>query len=236
MKFIFIDETTNKRKKDFYGICGVSIDDYFYSRIAQDVSQLFKDAGWNLDFEFKGRFLFSSTKGDPTVTIEERIEIANQMVALNVARKNARLQAIFFWNEASDTKENHLYLTKRVLDHLMTSSNKLYMIFADQNDKISSQDLWKVAFDNTLGKDCCFVEDVVIIKDWKPTHVGLCLCDLIAYLASWMCSTKSLEEAQQSLFEEESISSFDAKKAETVQEIFQNLKQVKIKCIPLKRA
>jgi hypothetical protein len=236
MKFIFLDETTNRRKKDFYGICGISIDEYFYPRIAQDMAQLFKDYGWNLEIEFKGRFLFSISKGDSTVTIDQRIELANQMIDLNVARRNARLKAAFVWNEASDTKENHLFLIKRALKQLITSSkkSKLYIIFADQNDKIILQDLWKVAYDSTLNKDCCLVEDVVVIKDWKPTHVGLCLCDLIAYLTSWICLTESPAEAQQSLFEEELISSFDVQKAETVQKIFQNLKQIKIKCIPLK--
>jgi len=234
MKFIFLDETQNKRKRDFYGICGISIDARFYPSIAREVKQLFNNVGWNLRFEFKGRFLFSSKKGDPNVTIDKRIELANQMINLNVAKKNARLNAIFVWNEASDTTENHLYLTKCALKELLSSNNKLYIIFADRNDKIKHQDLWKAAYDIIVNKSCCLVEDVVIIKEWKPTQVGLCLCDLIAYLASWSCLTQSPVEAQQSLFEEESISSFDVDKAETVKTIFQNIKKVKIKCIPLR--
>jgi hypothetical protein len=234
MKFIFLDETQNRRKRDFYGICGISIDERFYPRIARDVTQLFKEAGWDLKIEFKGRFLFSITKGDSSVDIDKRIELANQMIALNVARQNARLKALFFWNEASDTIQNHLYLTECVLKKLLPSGSKPYIIFADQNDKIPPEDLWKVIYDVIMNKNCCLVEDVVIIKEWRPTHAGLCLCDLIAYLASWSCLTGSPAEAQQSLFEGESISSFDAKKAETVKTIFQNIKKVKIKCIPLK--
>ena len=78
------------------------------------------------------------------------------------------------------------------------------------------------------------MEDVNIFNAWRATHIGLCLCDLIAYLASWRCLSSTPKEAQLSLFSEEAILKHDPKKAEIVERIFQNLKNIKIKSSLLK--
>jgi len=240
MKLVFIDETQNKRRPDFYGICGISIDESYYASMAREVTKCFQDLGWNNDMEFKGSFLFSASKGNPNVAVDMRIDLVDKMIALNIAKKNAKLKAVFAWNEARAVVENHLLLVKQVLCSLLPSIAKRHreqpcILFADRNDKIPQKELWKLVSETLTGRNYCLVEDVNIFNDWRSTHIGLCLCDLIAFLSSWSCLSKTAKEAQKSLFEEESISQYDVKKAEIVERIFQNLKNVTIKCIPFKR-
>ena len=90
MKFIFIDETSNKKKAGFYGLCGVSVDEAHYASLVREITKCFKDKKWNPDIEFKGSYLFSSSKGDPNVTVDERIKLADQIIASNIAQKNAK--------------------------------------------------------------------------------------------------------------------------------------------------
>ena len=232
MKFIFIDETKNKRKSDFYGVCGVCIDEMHYGSISLGVTRCFQDVGWNTDFEFKGSYLFSHKKGDSSVTIDRRIELADKIIALNIAKKNAKMKAVFTWNEAGEAVDNHLVLVEEVLRRLLPSrssrlSSKPCIVFTDQNDKIPPPELWRVINETLATRNYCLVEDVNIFRDWRSTHIGLCLCDLIAYLASWCCLSETPKEAQISLFTEESMSQYDEKKSEIVERIFQNIKNVK---------
>ena len=240
MKFIFIDETGNNKKPDFYGVSGVYMDETFYPGFAREITKCFKDAEWNTNIEFKGRHLFSSSKGDCNVSIDTRIDMVDKIIALNIAKKNAKLKAVFVWNEAGDIPENHLLLVNQVLCKLLPSiprrrQEKPCTVLADRNDKITQKALWETVSDTLAGRNYCLVEDVHIHTEWRPTHIGLCLCDLIGYLASWTCLYRTAEEAQQSLFEEESISQTDARKAETVKRIFLNLKNVTIKPITFKQ-
>ena len=241
MKFIFIDETSNNKKNpNFYGICGVCIDEKHYPGFAREVTKCFKDAGWNTEIEFKGSYLFSTSRGDPNVNVDARIDMVDKIIALNIAEKNAKLKAVFAWNEARDTADNHLFLVKQVLCKLLPSINKNRkekpcLVLADRNDKILQRALWETVNDTLADRNYCLVEDVHIFNVWKPSHIGLCLCDLIGYMASWFCLSKTAEEAQKSLFAEESISQYDAGKAKTVKRIFQNLKNVTIKSVTFKQ-
>lgn len=231
MKLIFVDETQNKRHPQFYGVCGVSIDEIHYPQVARKVEESFRQSGWDPENEFKGSCLFSVSKGDKDVLVEKRIELADKLIAINVAKKNARMSAAFAWNHGGDRSDNHLFLLSHVLNKLLQSqaarkTPKPCVVFADRNGKISLNEQRKAVRSILDNKNHCLVEDVNILQGWHPTQVGLCLCDLIAYLASWKCTTSDDGEAQKSLFEQENISQFDLQKAKTVTGIFNNLKKV----------
>jgi hypothetical protein len=233
MKFIFLDETTGRRGTNLYGVCGVSIDDKHYASLARAITRCFSEANWDPNIEFKGRWLFSATKGDTSVDVDKRIELAATMIRLNVAQKNAKLKIVFTWNNAGEGAENHLSLTSKLLQALLPAikpgrKGKPCIVFHDRTDKIPEQDLWASINGTLSSKNYHLVEDVNMIREWKATQIGLCLCDLIAYLAAWHCSTANAKEAQMRLFDEEQISPHDVRKAETVETIFQNLKNIRI--------
>jgi hypothetical protein len=65
MKLVFVDEVEQPHKNaDFFGVGALIIDSNFYRGLRAGVEKALKDAGWNLQMEFKGRYLFSSSQGD----------------------------------------------------------------------------------------------------------------------------------------------------------------------------
>jgi hypothetical protein len=54
------------------------------------------------------------------------------------------------------------------------------------------------------------------------------MCDLFAYLASWICITSTPKKAQLSLFNSEGISAISVEKTQTVEKIFKKIKAIKM--------
>lgn len=240
MKLVFIDETGNSKQPDFYGICGVCVDEVYYPKLSREIKKCFNDIGWDNSIEFKARYIFSSSKGDNNVSIDKRIDFVDNLIALNIAKRNARLKAVFAYNEAGNTVENHLLLVKQVLCKLLPSIAKKHkeqpcIIIADHNDKVPHQKLCETINTTLISRNYCLVEDIFSFNRWQPSQTGLCLCDLIGYLASWVCISKNTDEAQKSLFEAETISATNSDKAETVKRIFGNIKNIDIIKKPFKR-
>jgi hypothetical protein len=233
MRIIFIDETQNTKDPIFYGVCGISMDDSHYSVIAREITSSFKNVGWDINKEFKGNQLFSSSKGDLNVTIEKRIEFAQNIIASTIGKQNARLKAVFVWNKDGGSPQNHLYLCKRVIELLLKKRKKVLtmepcLVFIDQNQKIDTNSLGEVLNGTLLRMNYCLIEDINIHREWKHTHIGLCICDLVAYLASWKCLNDNVKEAQINLFEYEKISQ-NVQKAQTTQNILSNIGKITIK-------
>lgn len=234
MKLIIIDETQNNKEPKFYGVCGICIDVAHYPSIVRKANQYFQNAKWNTnEYEFKGRFLFSSSKGDITVSIDDRISLAENLVGLNIAQTNAKMKSVFAWNLKRDTAKNHFLLVKEVVRGLLPSipknnKEKPCIVFAHRNNKIPVTQLWQTVNDSLHNKNYVLVEDVHIIGGWRDTHVGLCMCDLFAYLASWICITSTPKKAQLSLFNSEGISAISVEKTQTVEKIFKKIKAIKM--------
>ena len=71
MKLIFIDEVEQPQKSvGFFGVGALIIDSSFYRGLRSGVEEALEDANWDPDTEFKGRYLFSSSLGDVSVSIE----------------------------------------------------------------------------------------------------------------------------------------------------------------------
>jgi len=92
MLLAFVDETSDTKFKDYFGLCCATINSNFYRQIKDDFQRALKRGGWNTDIEFKGSYLFSALSGDTNVPIEKRIEIASDILALNTAKRNARVK------------------------------------------------------------------------------------------------------------------------------------------------
>lgn len=234
MKLVFIDETGGVKVPDFYGVCAVAIDTSHYASIATDFIGRIQKTGWQEGLEFKGSFLFSSSKGDVTIAIEERIELVRDLIRLNVAQKNAKVKAAFAWNRGGDDAVNHLRLLRRALTKLLSKAKSkaqgkhLCVVFADENERVDYQDLRHEVRSVIDQRGQQLVEDVVEVRS-SYYHVGVCYADLVAYLAAWVCLA-GLEGAQRALFEYEEIAltSTDERKVETVSEIFGMLKNVQV--------
>ena len=92
MKFLFIDETSDSNKKDYFGICAVLFDAHSYEPIKKGAQKIINDSGWDSKFEFKGTTLFSATLGDTNINIEKRIKIAKDILSLSLTKKHQKLE------------------------------------------------------------------------------------------------------------------------------------------------
>src|SRR5499433_3495794 len=109
MKLIFIDEVEQPHKASgFFGIGAFVVDSSFYRALKETVHKAFKVARWDQEEEFKGRYLFSSTKGDTNVDINSRIELVRTIVQATTANKNARAMFCLAFDHEGRTEENYL--------------------------------------------------------------------------------------------------------------------------------
>jgi hypothetical protein len=234
MKLLFIDETqVIQRDPNFFGICGIFMDESHYNSITKEMMKSFKKVKWDTSIEFKGAFLFSQSKGDSNVSIDKRIQLANEIISSSVANINSRLKALFVWNFDRDTKDNYIYLIDSLIKKLPSSKpKKSCAVFVDQNQKIPESQVCELINTSLTNKRYSLLEDINIIKKWRLTHTGSCICDLVAYLCAWRCLSNTPEDAQLSLFNEMQLNQHDLEKVRITTEIFRNLKNVNILKIP----
>lgn len=237
MKLLFFDETSNNCDKRFFAICGVCIDSANYKTVADVFREAFKNSEWQEGCEFKGRFLFSESKGDPSVPVIKRIDLARSLIEANVAQKNARLKAVLVWNKKGSTPENYLNLlssaAKRVLGTRASSQRRdknLCIAFCDRYDKVASRNIWQTLRNAVEDRGYVLVEDVAIPQKFTSMEamIGLCYADLIAYLASWVALFKDVDKAQLSLFEDLQLNEAQRQKYGVVKDLLKAMKRLKI--------
>src|SRR5437667_401306 len=141
MKLIFIDEVEQPHKgpPGFFGIGAFIMTSTFYRGLREDVLEAFEAAGWDEDEEFKGRYLFSSSKGDTDVGVDARIELVRRIVKGTTAAKNARAMFCLAFNNGGRTEANYLTLTQQALLKCPKPPNKkgdknLAAVFYDRTD------------------------------------------------------------------------------------------------------
>ena len=94
MKLIFIDEIEQPHKKPgFFGVATLVVNSHFYQIFKMAFDEALERAKWNRDEEFKGRYIFSSSKGDTRVPVESRIELVRSLVAETTAKRRTRGRA-----------------------------------------------------------------------------------------------------------------------------------------------
>ena len=127
MKLIFIDEVEQPHKAPgFFGIGALIVTSTFYRGLKEDVEDAFDKAGWDQDEEFKGRYLFSSSKGDTDVGVDARIELVRSIVKGTTAAKNARAMFCLAFNYEGRTEANYLALAGQApSDELFAEAGRL---------------------------------------------------------------------------------------------------------------
>lgn len=125
MTLIFIDEVEQPHKAPaFFGIGALIVTSTFYRGLKEDVGGAFQKAGWDQEEEFKGRYLFSSSKGDTKVGVDTRIELVRTIVEGTTAAKNARAMFCLACNRQGRTEANYLALAGQALRKCPKPANK----------------------------------------------------------------------------------------------------------------
>jgi hypothetical protein len=187
MIFVFVDETSDNKYKDYFGISVAVINSSHYHPIKKNFHSILNKSTWNSEIEFKGSFLFSSKKGDPNVSIDERIDICSNLLQLNKSKINARMKFYYVVKHGcTDQKADYLKYLPKLLDKALSKAQKgngknLISIQCDYRDDIKPEEIRKSVQSCIQEKGYELFEDIVISDSCFHT-VGILYADIVGYL------------------------------------------------------
>jgi len=188
MEFAFIDETSDVKFKDYFGICCATVNHTKYRTIKAGFQKILRDGGWDPEVEFKGSYLFSASKGCPEVTVEERIALAEKILRLNESDKNSRLKFAYLKLRTDDVKTEYLRYLPGLLGKVLPKATKkpgkdLISIQCDYRNDMSSDEVCVSVKPVLDAKGYTLFEDVVLVDSDFET-VGILYADIVAYLVA----------------------------------------------------
>lgn len=189
MKLVFIDETGDKKIKDYLGICVALIDATHYPILKDNFQKILRESSWNESIEFKGSHLFSASKGDISVNVDKRIVIAEKILNLNVANKNSRM-VFHFGSQRGVRKISTTYLDSlpSFLAKVLPKPQKggkaknLLAITCDYRNDLSDIETHKKILPVLNKKGWELFEQVSVMHSNFHT-VGILFADIVGYLA-----------------------------------------------------
>ena len=186
MILVFVDETSDTKFKDYFGLSCAMVKHNFYRQVKNGFQEALLNGGWDPSIEFKGLYLFSASKGCQDVSIEKRVEIAEKIIDLNAAKKNARMSFAYFHKESRDEKADYLFYLPALLHRMLPKAFKgqgkdLVSVQCDYRSDISVSEIREVVTPPLMEKGYTLFEDVVQVNSNFDT-VGIAYADIVGYL------------------------------------------------------
>ncbi len=228
MKFIFIDEFKYNHKKDYrvYGLALVIIDSNFYPGFKKTFYKEIEKIGWDKNFEFKGKSLFSASDGDIRVSVEKRIDCMEKIVNLSttksgkIAKTPVYVSLELFDNKTSEYDCYKVCLEKIIkkLPKVNNAKKSLISVSYDENESLEKD------FDNVIE---FLLQKRGYVLFEKPYSVksslkvpGILFADYVCYFHQTFFTQSKFrkENAQEilSILEKENKTGEDEKKIQTV--------------------
>lgn len=232
MKLVFIDETGDKKFKDYLGLCIATIDARSYPLLKRESLKILKETGWDTETEFKGSFLFSASKGSTDVQVEERVTAAHRLLDLNTSDQKSRLK--FAYGKMSSTNKGADYLTaipqllqiRKVLPKAPKGAGKnLISVTCDNRDDVKASDLHDAVRAVVEKKGYIILERVQQAVS-APEAVGLMFADLVAYLVGRADTIANDAELFEGLDQEQFENSGKIKKLRSSTELLKKIKRL----------
>src|SRR5580765_5188439 len=110
MQLAFIDESSDSKFKEYFGLCCAAINSHFYGPGKKEFQGILHQGGWDTSIEFKGHMLVSATQGDTSVSLDHRIQMASRIIALTAAKVNGRMTVRHASIKAGNHKQAYLRL------------------------------------------------------------------------------------------------------------------------------
>ena len=186
MILVFVDETSDAKFKDYFGLCCTVVTHTFYRQIKYGFQSILLEGGWDPSIEFKGSYLFSASKGCTHISVDKRVDMAEAIIDLNVAKKNARMKFGFFQTESQDLRADYLRYLPALLFKVLPKATKgqgkdLISIQYDERSDISPDEVRESILPVIFSKEYTLLEDIVQISSNFET-VGLAYADIVGYL------------------------------------------------------
>lgn len=190
MLLVFIDETSDSKFKDYFGLSVATINYTKYPKIKTEFQKILRKSKWNEEIEFKGSCLFSAKSGDVNVSIDERVEIAEKVIALNIAKSNARMSFHYLRHTANPKDHGKEYL--RLLPMLLAKAlpkapsgagKNLISVICDYRSDINIKQISEAVIPVVEKKSFVMYEEPAMVNSNFNT-VGILYADIIGYLAA----------------------------------------------------
>lgn len=191
MIHVFIDETSDAKFKDYFGLCCAIVKHSFYRQIKTGFQRILIDGGWDPTVEFKGSYIFSASKGCPEVPVDRRVDLAEAIIDLNIAHKNARMKFAYLKTTTRDPKSTYLSYLPILLDRVLPRVRKgerkqgkdLVTVQCDYRNDITPREVREAVLSVLYDKGYTLFEDVSIVASNFET-VGLAYADIVGYLVA----------------------------------------------------
>lgn len=232
MLLVFVAGTGDVKFKDYLGFCIATVNATFYPSLKGKVQGALKKVSWDPGTEFKGSFLFSASKGGSDVEVGRRIAAAHEILDLNIALKNSRIQ--FYYGTMSSTDHGADYL--RALPSLLKKSlprapkgagKNLAAVVCDERSDVSADDL-NAAVGPALNSRGYVVFERVSQARSTPDTVGLMYADLVGYLAARVHTISNDSELFEGLSAEQLEQNGKLRKLKSSSELIDKIKALKV--------
>ncbi len=233
MEFAFIDESGDSKFKDYFGLCMAVVNSSNYRAVKAGFHDALRKYEWPEDIEFKGAYLFSAKKGAKDISIDQRIDMASEILDLTSADQNSRFKFYYYTiQESGDHKATYLQILPRALKRGLTKpkgkgkgDKPLVLLCCDDRDDISVDEIRDVALPALRERGLTLCEEVIQARSNFHT-VGILLADIVAYLAARIDTISNDAELFESLTEEELENNGKARKLRTSTELIDKVKRI----------
>jgi hypothetical protein len=233
MKLVFIDETGDRKFKDYLGICVATMDSRSYPLLKRQSLEILQNASWDPTKEFKGSFLFSASKGATDVEVEARVE-ASELLDLNASDKKSRLRFAYTGMTSTDKATDYLAVVPRLLSNNKViakapkgAGKNLVGVTCDDRDDVNPSDLHEAVRPVLEEKGYVLLERVMQAVS-APESVGLMYADLVAYLLGRIATISNDAELFEGLDQEQLESSGKIRKLRSSNSLIEKIKKLEI--------
>jgi len=231
MEFIFVDESSDSKFKDYFGLCVAAVNSVHYRTVKQEFQALLRSSTWNETIEFKGSHLFSATKGDTSVSVEDRIEIAKQLLDLNSADKNSRFRFHYAGrHDCNSHKDEYLAVLPALVHRSLVKAKKgrgrdLVSVSCDRRDDISPMEIQTTILPAIEDRGYTLVEEVTAPLSNFNT-VGILYADIVSYLSARIETIENDVELFESIPDEMLENNGKIRKLRTSTELIERVKRL----------
>lgn len=232
MWLIFVDETSDVKFKDYFSLSAAVINSNFYRQIKRDFQDILTRGGWDPCVEFKGSYLFSASKGCADVSVEKRVDMTSEILALNVARLNARMRFAYFHKESTDQRADYQLWLPQLVDKVLIKAKKgsgkdTVGFYCDKRPDIKPAEIQSVVQPILEEKGYTLLEDVVMLDSNFQT-IGILYADIVGYLGGRIQTISYDYELFDNIPPEEFETNGKIRKLRTSIDLINNIKQLSV--------
>lgn len=232
MILLFVDETSDAKFKEYFGLSCAVVKHNYYRQIKVGFQEILIKGGWDPSVEFKGSYLFSASKGCTEIPVDKRVEMAERIIDLNIANKNARMKFAYFKTVTGNGKSDYLAYLPALLYKVLPKPDKgqgkdLVSVFCDYRSDISVGEIRDSISPAISQRGYTLYEDVVQVASNFET-VGIAYADIVGYLMARIDTISNdselFENIPQEIFEQKG----KVKKLKSSIQIINKVKQLTV--------